>query len=271
MVQGRLGELVAPLVVLVDRARSSVASSCPPSYPPSSPLLLRRPSHCRTACAGGRRSSVPVVLTSVQPSLDTCQDDVSLTTTVRRCRASVTRPHLDPPERSSSMTALDLTGRKALVTGGAQGLGEGMAQALAAAGARGGGRRPAGGPRRQGRRGAAARGTGSCRLDVTDDAGWEAAVADATGQLGGLDIVVNNAGIEITSLIVDLDPDAVRRQLEVNLLGTVAGHQARLPHHAARRRGRRRGRRSSTSPRSRPPSRSRASRSTPRPSPASTG
>ena len=34
------------------------------------------------------------------------------------------------------MTDLDLTGRTALVTGGAQGLGEGMAQALAAAGAR---------------------------------------------------------------------------------------------------------------------------------------
>ena len=33
------------------------------------------------------------------------------------------------------MTDLDLTGRKALVTGGAQGLGEGMAQALADAGA----------------------------------------------------------------------------------------------------------------------------------------
>ena len=33
------------------------------------------------------------------------------------------------------MTDLDLTGRKALVTGGAQGLGEGMAHALAAAGA----------------------------------------------------------------------------------------------------------------------------------------
>ena len=33
------------------------------------------------------------------------------------------------------MTVFDLTGRKALVTGGAQGLGEGMAQALAAAGA----------------------------------------------------------------------------------------------------------------------------------------
>ena len=33
------------------------------------------------------------------------------------------------------MTPTDLTGRVALVTGGAQGLGEGMARALAAAGA----------------------------------------------------------------------------------------------------------------------------------------
>jgi 3alpha(or 20beta)-hydroxysteroid dehydrogenase len=34
------------------------------------------------------------------------------------------------------MTTLDLTGRTCLVTGGAQGLGQGMAQALAAAGGR---------------------------------------------------------------------------------------------------------------------------------------
>jgi 3alpha(or 20beta)-hydroxysteroid dehydrogenase len=120
------------------------------------------------------------------------------------------------------MTVFDLTGRKALVTGGAQGLGEGMAHALARAGARvvvadvqedlgpkvaeslGGGH-------------------GFVRLDVTDDANWESAIAEATGLLGGLDIVVNNAGVEITSLLVDLDPGQVRKQLEVNLLGTALG------------------------------------------------
>jgi NAD(P)-dependent dehydrogenase (short-subunit alcohol dehydrogenase family) len=64
---------------------------------------------------------------------------------------------------------------------------------------------------------------GFVRLDVTDDANWESAVAEATGLLGGLDIVVNNAGVEITSLLVDLDPDQVRKQLEVNLLGTSLG------------------------------------------------
>ena len=55
----------------------------------------------------------------------------------------------------------DLTGRKALVTGGAQGLGEGMAHALAAAGATVVIGRPAGRARRQGRRVAAARATAS--------------------------------------------------------------------------------------------------------------
>jgi len=120
------------------------------------------------------------------------------------------------------MTDLDLTGRRALVTGGAQGLGEGMAQALAAAGAHvvigdlqdDLGAKVAG---------ALGDGHGFVHLDVTDDANWEAAVADAVGQLGGLDILVNNAGIEITSLLVDVDAAQARKQLEVNLLGTTLG------------------------------------------------
>jgi NAD(P)-dependent dehydrogenase (short-subunit alcohol dehydrogenase family) len=60
-------------------------------------------------------------------------------------------------------------------------------------------------------------------LDITSDSDWEAAVAHTVGALGGLDIVVNNAGVEITHLIVDLDPAAIRKQLEVNLLGTALG------------------------------------------------
>lgn len=120
------------------------------------------------------------------------------------------------------MTDLDLTGRKALVTGGAQGLGEGMAQALAAAGAR---VVVADVQDDLGAKVAESLGDGHgfAHLDVTDDGSWEGAVASAVEQLGGLDILVNNAGIEITSLLVDLDADAVRRQLEVNLLGTALG------------------------------------------------
>jgi NAD(P)-dependent dehydrogenase (short-subunit alcohol dehydrogenase family) len=120
------------------------------------------------------------------------------------------------------MTGLDLTGRRALVTGGAQGLGEGMAQALAAAGAT---VAVADVQDEAGEKVAAGLGDGHTfvHLDVTDDANWESAVAEAVARLGGLDIVVNNAGIEITSLIVDLDAGAARRQLEVNLLGTALG------------------------------------------------
>ena len=120
------------------------------------------------------------------------------------------------------MTHLDLTGRRALVTGGAQGLGEGMAAALAAAGAT---VAVADVQDELGTKVADGLGEGHTfvHLDVTDDANWEAAVGEVVARLGGLDIVVNNAGIEVTSLIVDIDAGDARRQLEVNLLGTVLG------------------------------------------------
>jgi 3alpha(or 20beta)-hydroxysteroid dehydrogenase len=123
------------------------------------------------------------------------------------------------------MSVFELTGRRALVTGGARGLGAGMAQALAAAGAsvmigdilEDVGEQTA---KTISATGATA---GFVRLDVTSEPDWEAAVARTVGELGGLDIVVNNAGIEVTQLIVDADPDDVRRMLEVNVLGTTLG------------------------------------------------
>jgi 3alpha(or 20beta)-hydroxysteroid dehydrogenase len=120
------------------------------------------------------------------------------------------------------MTHLDLTGQKALVTGAAQGLGEGMAQALAAAGAK---VVVADLQDELGTKVAESLGDGHGfqHLDVTDDDNWAAAVAGTVRLLGGLDILVNNAGVEITSLIVDIDAAAARRQLEVNLLGTTLG------------------------------------------------
>lgn len=118
------------------------------------------------------------------------------------------------------MTAFDLTGRKALVTGGAQGLGEGMARALAAAGAHVvvADIQDAGAVADS-----LGEGHGAVSLDVTDDAAWERAVGETVKLLGGLDILVNNAGIEITSLITEVQADDVRRMLEVNVLGTTLG------------------------------------------------
>ena len=60
-------------------------------------------------------------------------------------------------------------------------------------------------------------------LDVTDDASWEQAIPVVIGELGGLDIVVNNAGVEISGLIADLDPADLRRMLDVNVVGTALG------------------------------------------------
>jgi 3alpha(or 20beta)-hydroxysteroid dehydrogenase len=119
------------------------------------------------------------------------------------------------------MTQFDLAGRCALVTGGARGLGAGMAQALTAAGAR---VMIADVLKDVGEQTAAdLAGGGFVGLDVTDDAAWEHAVTHTVGELGGLDVVVNNAGIEVTQLIVDTEPDDVRKMLDVNILGTMLG------------------------------------------------
>jgi 3alpha(or 20beta)-hydroxysteroid dehydrogenase len=123
------------------------------------------------------------------------------------------------------MSVYDLTGRKALVTGGARGLGEGMARALARAGAS-----VVIGDIRDDLGKACADGLRSdgfsaefVPLDITAEDSWVQAIPQVIAHLGGLDILVNNAGVEITSLLVDIDPDEVRKQLEVNVLGTALG------------------------------------------------
>lgn len=123
------------------------------------------------------------------------------------------------------MSAYGLTGRRALVTGGARGLGAGMAQALAAAGASVMIADVLDDAGEQAAKAISATGAtaGFVHLDVTDDAGWESAVAHTVAEHGGLDVVINNAGIEITQLLVDTDADDVRRMLDVNIVGTMLG------------------------------------------------
>jgi NAD(P)-dependent dehydrogenase (short-subunit alcohol dehydrogenase family) len=133
---------------------------------------------------------------------------------------AVSRTHSEVP-----MSVYDLTGRKALVTGGARGLGEGMARALARAGAAvviGDIREDLGKATADSLRESGAHAE-FVPLDVTSEVSWAHAVPQAIGYLDGLDVLVNNAGVEITSLLVDIDPEEVRRQLEVNVLGTALG------------------------------------------------
>jgi 3alpha(or 20beta)-hydroxysteroid dehydrogenase len=128
-------------------------------------------------------------------------------------------------DRGFIVSSFDVTGRKALVTGGARGIGAGIAESLAAAGA--GvvigdvlddlGRTTAE------KIGASGGTTGFVHLDVTQDADWEAAVSSTVDVLGGFDILVNNAGIEISALVIDTDADDLRRMLDVNVVGVSLG------------------------------------------------
>jgi sorbitol-6-phosphate 2-dehydrogenase len=115
-----------------------------------------------------------------------------------------------------------LPDRIALVTGGAQGLGEAICHRLAREGAhvvvadlnRAGGERVAAEvAARTGRRALAV------RVDVTDEGQVEAAVQGAMEGFGRLDILVSNAGILIAGAVDEFPADEWRRVIEVNLVG----------------------------------------------------
>src|ERR1700747_329697 len=123
------------------------------------------------------------------------------------------------------MSAKNLAGRKALVTGGARGIGAAIAEALTNAGASVmiGDILADPGKETAGRLAKGDAKSGFVELNVTDDAQWEKAVAATIATLGGYDILINNAGIEITSLVVDLQAEDLRRMCDVNIGGTGLG------------------------------------------------
>jgi NAD(P)-dependent dehydrogenase (short-subunit alcohol dehydrogenase family) len=66
-------------------------------------------------------------------------------------------------------------------------------------------------------------------LDVRDPDSARAAVAAAVEQLGRLDVLVNNAGTDVTKDFAEMTPEEWRRVLEVNLHGPMLMSQAALP------------------------------------------
>jgi NADP-dependent 3-hydroxy acid dehydrogenase YdfG len=114
-----------------------------------------------------------------------------------------------------------LDGKVALVTGASSGIGEATAVALAEAGAA-----VAIGARRKDRLDALAarlRDGGTTvlplDLDVTDEAACRDAVRRTREELGGLDVLVNNAGVMLLGTIVGADTEDWRRMLHTNVLG----------------------------------------------------
>ncbi|MEV6290654.1 SDR family oxidoreductase [Streptomyces sp. NPDC051896] len=116
----------------------------------------------------------------------------------------------------------DFEGLKALVTGGASGIGRATADLLAARGARVAvlDRDPAD----------VDKPLLAYRADVTDDASVRLAVERAAEDLGGLDVLVNNAGIGAQGTVEDNDDAEWQRVFDVNVLGMVRTARAALPH-----------------------------------------
>lgn len=119
-----------------------------------------------------------------------------------------------------------LAGRIALVTGAGSGIGLGIGRRFAAEGATvlftdidGGKARAA----------AAGHGGQAATLDVTSEASWAEAAELVEKSLGGLHILVNNAGICVPGSVEDTDFAAWRRSHAINLDGVFLGCHSLLP------------------------------------------
>ncbi|MBR1126350.1 SDR family NAD(P)-dependent oxidoreductase [Bradyrhizobium lablabi] len=139
------------------------------------------------------------------------------------------------------MTAENLRGRTALVTGGSRGIGAAIVRALAGAGAA----VAVNYRERAGEADALVKeitGAGGRAVAIPADVSKGAAVAamveQAASQLGPVDILVNNAGIAITRGVDDLTEDDFDRTIAVNLKSAFLVTQAVLPAMRARKWGR---------------------------------
>ena len=123
-----------------------------------------------------------------------------------------------------SKTPRSLSGKVAVVTGGARGIGQALARALAREGVV----VAIGDLDANAAEAAAAElanGSIGLPLDVTDRRGFTAFLDEVEQRLGPLDILVNNAGIMMVTPLDAEDDASITRQLEINLHAVIHGTQ----------------------------------------------
>jgi NAD(P)-dependent dehydrogenase (short-subunit alcohol dehydrogenase family) len=124
-----------------------------------------------------------------------------------------------------------MDGKVAIVTGGAMGLGKGVAKGFASLGAdvviadinEKAGRETADAIAKEGGK------ASFYSLDVTDSGQFEQMVKDTTGKLKRIDVLVNNAGIATKADCIDMKVEDYRRIIDINLTGVWIGGRAVAP------------------------------------------
>lgn len=118
------------------------------------------------------------------------------------------------------MNLFDVTGKVAVVTGGAKGIGAATARMLEQAGAH-----------------VAVfdiQAAGASSVDITDEAAVKKAVADVVEERGGIDILVNNAGRAARKPATELSVEEWREVIDLNLTAMFVCSRTVYPHMKAR-------------------------------------